>query len=316
MMSIATKLLKVFDPEIVAKNLKELRYRTLARYWLLARPEMPDPVFILGCSRAGTTVTFQTIRQTPHLLSFPYEIPQFWHSLWGPRNNNFESDAAGAEQALPSHRNRAFAHFYARLGKGRVLDKTCINILRIPYLYKLFPRAHFIYIHRDGRDNISSLMEGWRQRGRFDLKQYIGELPTAVEINDGEFNDWCFFLPPEWRAYNRDSLEDVCAYQWITANTLALEASQFIPEQQWIALRYEDIFERPVEMFRTVFERLDIPFTDKLRAHCTSLDEKPTSLVKGPPQKQKWHSQNPQAIEKILPKIRPLMIDLGYDPDS
>ncbi len=314
-MRAAKKLLKLFDRQILAKNLRELYFQARNHYWLLLQPEMPDPVFILGCSRAGTTVTFETMRASPHFRSFPYEIPQFWHSLRAPRDHGWDADIATAEDASEAHRRKAFAYFYAHLGQGRVLDKTCINILRLPYLYALFPQARFIYIQRDGRDNISSLMDGWKQQAHFALERLIGKLPAKVEIEGGRFKDWCFFLPPGWRAYNRASLEEVCAYQWMTANRMALDAKQLIPEQQWIQLRYEDIFCRPVEMFQAAFERLGLPFDEPLRARCASLSERPTSIVNGPPKQQKWRSQNRQAIENVLATISPMLIELGYDPD-
>lgn len=305
-------LKKIFDREFIGKNLVALNQRGKEQIYQLIHPGMPDPVFIIGCSRAGTTVTFETIRTSPDLLYFPYEIPQFWHSLVGPWDNNWTSEAASATDAEPDHRDRSLAHFYARLGKGLVLDKSCINVMRIPYLHSLFPNAHFIYIQRDGRDNISSLMEGWKQRGHFDLQQYLGKLPETVQINQGEFDDWCFFLPPDWRDYNSSSLEEVCAHQWITANQMALEAQILIPEDKWIHIRYEDIFEDPVEMFHNVFDRLQLPFSDKLIKHCATLNKRPTSIVNGPPKKEKWKTQNPEAINRILSKIKPMMKKLGY----
>jgi hypothetical protein len=66
-------------------------------------------------------------------------------------------------------------------------------------------------------------------------------------------------------------------------------------------------------MFRDAFARLDVAFTDDLRARCENL--RPTSIVKGKPMRQKWREHNPEAIERILPKIRPLMLEMGYDPD-
>jgi hypothetical protein len=310
-----SKLRKLFDRHILAKNLRELYFESRRRYWTVFQPEMPDPVFIIGCSRAGTTVTFETIRSSPYFRSFPYEIPQFWYRLRAPQDNAWESDVATAQHASEEHRRRALAYFYSRLGRGRVLDKTCINILRLDYLYALFPKAHFIYIQRDGRDNISSLIDGWKQHGHFALARLIGQLPARVEIDQGRFDDWCFFLPPGWREYSRASLEEVCAHQWITANRMALDAKQRIPEGQWIQLRYEDIFSRPVEMFQTVFERLGLPFDEPLRARCASLSKRPTSLVKGLPEQQKWRKHNRQAIETVLKKIRPMLIELGYGVD-
>ena len=307
---------KILDPEIREKNLRRLKHQLRGLYWDFRQPISPDPVFIVGCSRSGTTVTYETVATSPQLLSFGYEIPQLWNSLWGPLQNDWASESASEEDACPEHRNAALRYFYQRVGPGRLLDKTCINVMRLPYLYRLFPDATFIYIHRDGRDNISSMMDGWRHDGHFRLSQFFGPSPEPVAINDGEFTEWSFFLPPGWRDYNHASLEEVCAYQWLTANRMALDARKKIPQSQWIQLCYEDIFKRPVEMFREIFERLDIPFDQSLESHCASLNRRPTSIVKGMPKRQKWTENNPAAIEKILPVIRPLMEELGYDTDS
>jgi len=310
-------LRKLLDPEIREKNLRELRYQLRGLWWNMTRPVMPDPVFVVGCSRSGTTITYETLATAPQFLTFGWEIPQFWNSLYGPLNNGWHSEAAGAEHARPEHRDAAFRYFYQRLGPGWVLDKTCINVMRIPYLYKLFPQAKFVFIQRDGRDNISSMMDSWRMGrtdGRFELSQFFGPLPEPVAINGGEFREWAFFLAPGWREYNRSSLEEVCAFQWTSANRLALEAKRLVPSEQWIHLRYEDIFERPVEMFRDAFVKLGIPFTPKLEARCANLQ--PTSVVKGTPQKQKWREHNPEAIARILPTIAPMMRELGYDAEA
>lgn len=319
MAALVGKLLKLTQPEIRAKNLAALRWRARELAWAVLRPAMPDPVFVIGCSRSGTTVTFETIAASGHFLHFDYEIPQFWNALHGPRTNAWASEAATADDARPGHRARALAHYYARLGAGPVLDKTCINTMRVGYLLRLFPKARFVFIHRDGRDNVSSMMDGWRLGrvdGGFGLTQFFGPAPAPVMINGGEFREWHFFLPPGWRDFNDASLEEVCAYQWITANRLALEAARTVPAAQWIRLRYEDIFERPVEMFREVFERLGLPFDERMRAHCAGLAARPTSIVKGAPKRQKWKAHNPEAVERILPMIAPMMRELGYDADE
>jgi sulfotransferase family protein len=314
-----TSLPKLLDPEIRDKNLRLLGWRAKELAWSVMRPAMPDPVFVIGCSRAGTTITFETIAASGRFRHFDYELPQLWDGLYGPLTNGWDSEAADATDARAEHRNRALAYFYARLGAGPVLDKTCINTLRVPYLHALFPQAKFVFIQRDGRDNISSMMDGWRLGrldGGFGLQRYFGPSPEPVAINAGEFHEWHFFLPPGWRDYNQASLEEVCAFQWMSANRLALDASRSIPPQQWITLRYEDIFERPVAMFREAFKRLDVPLDARIEERCASLASRPTSVVKGVPKRQKWKDSNPAAIERILPMIAPLMHEMGYDADD
>jgi hypothetical protein len=304
---------KLADPEIRAKNVSALRYALRGLYWDMARPAAADPIFVVGCSRSGTTVTYETIAASARLLSFGHEIPEFWDSLWGPHHNGWDSEAAGAEAARPEHRVAAQRYFFQRLGGGQVLDKTCINVMRVAYLHRLFPQARFVYIHRDGRDNVASLMDGWQHNGHFALAKLLGPLPCAVNIGGGAFRDWSFLLPPGWRAYNDAPLEEVCAYQWVMANRLALDALAKLPAEQWIRLRYEDLFERPVDMFRDLFERLALPFDDAVRRRCATLDTRPTSIVHGAPKKEKWKERHAAKIESILPRIAPLMRELGYE---
>lgn len=305
---------KLLEPEVREKNLRALKWELRGKWWDVTRPVMPDPVFVVGCSRSGTTITYETLAASGRFLFFGWEIPQFWNGLHGPLTNGWQSEAAGATNARPEHRQAALRYFYQRLGAGWVMDKTCINVMRIPYLHRLFPAAKFVFIQRDGRDNISSMMDGWRvgrSDGRFELSQFFGPFPEPVAINGGEFKEWSFFLAPGWRDYSRASLEEVCAFQWISANRLALEAKKAIPPAQWVHMRYEDIFERPVEMFRAAFAQLDVAFTPDIEARCADL--KPTSVVSGAPKKQKWKEHNPEAVERILPTIAPLMRELGYD---
>ena len=308
---------KLLDAEIRAKNIQALKWAARGQWWRIARPAVPDPVFVVGCSRSGTTITYETLATSPAFLSFGWEIPQFWNQLHGPLTNGWHSEAAGAEDARPEHRQAALRYFYQRLGAGWVLDKTCINVMRVPYLYRLFPKAKFVFIQRDGRDNISSMMDGWRTGrvdGRFELSQFFGPFPEPVAIEGGEFKEWAFFLAPGWQEFNHASLAEACAFQWVSANRLALEARKLIPPNQWIHLRYEDIFERPVAMFREAFEQLGVPFTAELEQRCAHLQ--PTSVVKGTPQKQKWKENNPGSVEKILPMIAPMMRELGYDAEG
>ena len=46
----------------------------------------------------------------------------------------------------------------------RMLEKTPKNSLRIPFLAAVFPEARFIYLHRDPREVLASMMEAWTIR--------------------------------------------------------------------------------------------------------------------------------------------------------
>ena len=106
---------KLLDPEIRAKNLRALHWELRGLWWNLTRPAVPDPVFVVGCSRSGTTITYETLAAAPQFLKFGWEIPQFWDSLYGPLNNGWDSEAAGAEHAHPAHRSAALPVSYTHL---------------------------------------------------------------------------------------------------------------------------------------------------------------------------------------------------------
>lgn len=308
-----SSLHKILDPEIRAKNLQAAREWLRGRYWDLSRQHMPPPVFLVGCSRSGTTVTYETLAASRELIAIGYELPQFWNGLWGPHHNGWESEAADADVADPEHAQAFSRFFYSRVGKGRILDKTCINVMRIPYLLALFPEAHFIYLYRDGRANVSSLIDGWENDGHFGLTQFLGPSPVPVAIDNGRFHEWSFFLAPGWRDYNHATLEEACAFQWVAANERALAARELVPRAQWTEIRYEDLLDRPVEVFERVFGRLGITFDPHLRDIAGNLAQRPTSLVSGTPERDKWKKRNGARIERVLDRLQPMQQRLGYD---
>ena len=314
-MNVLKKLGKLRDPEIRAKNVRALYLAARELAWYGLRPALRNPIFVVGCSRSGTTVTYATLARAPGLISLGYETPQLWHRIWGPWHNGWESEAARWEDARPEHARAARRFWWARLGGGRLLDKTCINTLRVDYLAHLFPDAHFVYVHRDGRSNISSLIDGWRNGDHFALSKMLGPFPEQVAIENGRYRDWCFFLPPGWREYNRASLADVCAYQWMAANQRAIEGSEKVDESRWHPFRYEDLLQDPVGAFAALFSRLGLEYTDQIREQCASLSSHPTSMVTGPPDPNKWRERNGTEIEAIMPKIGEMQRRLGY-PDT
>ncbi|MDO6524840.1 sulfotransferase [Motilimonas sp. 1_MG-2023] len=304
---------KLTSADYLHKNLTALKQELKGQWWQITQPNTPDPIFIIGCSRSGTTVTFETLGESNEVVSLGYETPQLWHKLHGPQHNQWHSEAATAEDAQPAHRNAYFKHYYQRLSHGQILDKTCINILRLPYLYQLFPNAKFVFLYRNGRDNISSLMDGWRNHNHFGLNQFLGASPEPVNIEHGEFNQWHFFLPPQWRDYNQSSLAEVCAMQWLSANNLALEAKQLIPPQQWVELQYEQFIAQPVAQINRVCQQLELNFNPQMQRHCEQLSSRPTSMVSGKPEPEKWKKRNYDAIVSIQDTIAPLMQKLGYE---
>ena len=55
-----------------------------------------------------------------------------------------------------------------------MLEKTPKNALRLPFLARVFPEARFIYLHRDPRRVLASMMEAWTVGTVPDLPESAG----------------------------------------------------------------------------------------------------------------------------------------------
>lgn len=276
--------------------------------WRRNRVVTPAPVFVVGCSRAGTTIVKKTLARSAELTSIPAESFDFWGSVVNPANRGWDSDVATVEDATPAIIDRCREHYYGKLGGGRFLDKTCINGFKVPFLQAIWPDARFVYLRRDGRDNINSLIHGWQRYEQFKLYQ----LPVKTGLEGIPEGLWCFFLEPGWRDVLGSNLAKVCAHQWVSINQALLDARPQVDPSRWIELRYEDLFHRPEAMFEEAFERLELRYDDDMRAHCRNIADNKVSLAGTAPAPEKWKTQNREAIESILPDIAEMMQKLGY----
>jgi hypothetical protein len=264
---------------------------------LVVRTDAPKrPIFVLGCPRSGTTVLLQALLQSPELRSVHSEGHILWDAYHHPRRRGWDSDALGAEDV--SAREREYIYLAVRLWtRGRrFVDKTPESCLRIPYLEALFPDASYVFLRRRAADNVNSLIEGWRARPRF--VKY--RLPSG--------HSWSFVLVPGWRELVGTALEEVCARQYVACNEAVLDARDAIEPSRWHELSYEELVAAPGEVLGGLFEALGLP----LSSDAERVLRTPTRTTLTDPRPEKWREQNPEAIERILPLVRPIEARLGY----
>jgi hypothetical protein len=189
----------------------------------------------------------------------------------------------------------------------RLLEKTPENCLRLPFLLALMPDVRIIYLTRDGRSNINSLIQGWKQPHLFPGYQ----VPERLGIPGYTRERWAFTLIPGWRELASSPLEEICAWQWVRCNEAVLvhrERTQgSVP---YLGIRYEDLISDPPEVLARLASFLQIDFEKDLGHFAQRL---PKINVVSTPEREKWRRENPQAIERILPLIEPMMQRLGYD---
>ena len=218
------------------------------------------PVFIVSPPRAGSTLLFETLAQAPALYTIGHESHALIEGLPGlhPAHREFDSNRLDAAIATPELaaelRRRVLAELRDRDGQApvetplRLLEKTPKNALRVPFLARVFPEAHFVYLHRDPRQTLSSMLEAW-QSGRF---------RTYPQLPGWDGLPWSLLLVPGWRELRGRNLPEIVAAQWeITTRMLLDDLAQLPPERCHIA-RYDALVSQPGEEITRLCEALDL----------------------------------------------------------
>ena len=304
--------------ELLSKARKTLRYYRqravrAAREvrWGISQQALDRPTFVIGCSRAGTTLLYKTLSESRELGSLQRETHDFWVALHPLSEKGWRTHALAASDATDRDRRIVSRYFYAHTGTRRVVDKNNQNGLCVPYLHALFPDAHFVYIKRSPGDNIHSLIEGWGRADEF--ATWSSNLPADVRIDAGRYRRWCFFLFDGWQSYLERPIEEVCAAQYAAMNQGIMDAAKAIPSIQWTEVRYEDLVRDPVGGFRRVFESCGLAFTTTLEQHCASVLSIPYNTF-SEVRLDKWRTQgNRERIERVLPHVADVAAAMGYD---
>jgi hypothetical protein len=247
-------------------------------------------------------VAFSLLRMTPAFASLGQEGHVLWESFHHPREHGWRSNALGAGDV------RSFERRYlawaisslARPKRGRFLDKTPRNSLRLPYLDALFTDARYVFVQRDGRATVSSLVVAWRERRH---PAYV--LPVPYIIPGIPERHWNFILPPGWRELNGRALEDVCARQYVTATEAILDFRAGLPAERRVDLRYEDLLADPAGQMEHVHRALDVPFAD-------ADARRAREYVRTADRPEKWRTATPEEIKRVLPALDPMLQRTGY----
>ncbi|MGD9602581.1 MAG: sulfotransferase [Gammaproteobacteria bacterium] len=283
-----------------------------AAWWNVARPRAERPIFVIGCSRAGTTLVYKTLSESGEIGTLQRETHDFWVDLHPLSDKHWNTHGLNAEDASAADRAYVTRYFYAQTGHARWVDKNNQNGLCVGYLDALFADAHFVFIKRSPGDNINSLIEGWGRPEEF--ATWSDALPEPVNI-DGRYRKWCFFLADGWRDYLSRPIEEVCAFQYRALNAAVLADKARIPPARWTEIFYEDILRDPVGTFRGVFEHCGLIFDARLAHHCGHVLDIPYnafSTIKA----DKWREGRHAAqVERALPHVRDIARALGYDGD-
>ena len=266
------------------------------------------PVFIVSAPRSGSTLLFETLAKAEALWTIGDESHQLIEGLpklsVGP--GGVDSNRLTEEDADPITAQQIRVRFAERLinrdgvarwgrstGPVRMLEKTPKNSLRIPFFRTVFPDALFVYLYRDPRENLSSVMEAWKAGGWITY-------PNLVGWN----GPWSLLLPPGYQELRGKSLAQIAAFQWISANKYILSDLAALSKSHWIAVGYDQMIEDPAREMQRICEFIDVPVDGHLEGVVRG--KLPLSrYTLTPPVKDKWRKNGP-AIAAVLHEVLPV----------
>ena len=185
----------------------------------------------------------------------------------------------------------------------RFIEKTPKNALRLPFMEKIFPDALYIFLFRDVRANLSSMMEAWKAR------RWV----TYPNLKGWQGPPWSLLLPPGWQKLNGRPLEEICAFQWESANRILVDDLEKIPRQRWTTINYQLLLDDPESAVEQLCAFAGLEVDDRLRQRV----QKPlplSRLTHTQPAADKWR-KNEIEIESVLDSLAGIearLQTLGY----
>ncbi|WP_394388098.1 sulfotransferase family protein [Shewanella woodyi] len=277
------------------------------------------PIIILSAPRSGSTLLFETLSKSKNLWTIGGEshaVIEKYQQL-NITHKNFASNILNEKDWSPAL-DKALKHDFSiallnakgerynpNIGPIRFLEKTPKNSLRIDFFEKLFPDAYYIYLVRDPKENISSIMQAW-------LSQRFCTYPNLP----GWGGDWSLLLPPNWQQFKGQPLEAVATFQWQQANEMIMQSLAKIAQQRWHMINYQELIDSPTSVIEKLTQFCDLPFDHNLKKLCE--DGLPYSRYTiSKPEPNKWLS-NYSEIESIwgkigstLQKINSILVESG-----
>ena len=197
---------------------------------------------------------------------------------------------------------------FSRHRTKRFVEKTVSNCLRLGFVDEVFPDARIVYVVRDGRNSVNSLINSWLHPTRF----FTYDVPERLDMRGYPHGRWKFVLPPGWRRYVRRPLEEVCAFQWQSCNDAVLaEIAKPRYAGRVLRLRIEDVAACPADWLCRLAEFVGLRYDDYFRGLADDLPV--VNSADNDTSREKWRYQNRDMVERVVSTIQPTMWRLGYE---
>ena len=298
----------IFENAIGAEKFAEARQgapgTNTARPDAAHSPARPDhsalierPIFIVSPPRSGSTMLFEALAGASKLFAVHGESHGLIEGVrqFQPQLRGWDSNRLTAEDATETARQMLGANFHRAMrdrqgnppqGPARMLEKTPKNALRVGLFDAIWPDSAFVYLYRDARQTIASMIEAW-QSGRF---------RTYPQLPGWNGLPWSMLLVPGWRELNGLPLEQVAAHQWSIATNFLLDDLERLPRERVQCVDYGDVVDRPGEVVPALARSLGLDWQSELGGKLPLA----WSTVSAP-DRDKW-----RRIESVIESVRPI----------
>jgi len=294
-----------FEPSVPSSSPQELR-APLATRALAPRTCLRRPLFIVAAPRSGSTLLFETLAASEQIATVGGEAHWLIESIDAlrPGAPGVDSNRLRASHLTPPIAQNIKTQLLERLvdkhGRSlpsgsalRILEKTPKNSLRIPFLHEIFPDARFIFLWREPRGNLSSIIEAWRS-GRW----------RTYPALEGFVLPWSLLLPPGWQDLRGRPVEEIAAFQWKTTNQIILDDLKSMSGEAWTSVEYAELVRAPEVTVRRLCAFADLDFGAGL-AERVRQQLPPARHTLTPASPDKWRN-NAELLAPLLPALEAL----------
>ena len=278
-------------------------------------------VIIIGAGRSGTNILRDVLTSFNDFITWPCDEINY---IWRHGNRNYPTDEFSEALARPEvvgYIRDQFRRLSLSNPSATVVEKTCANTLRVPFLYRIFPQAKFIHLIRDGRDVAFSAAERWK--APLDLAyvmkkaRYVPKSDLCYYASRYLVNLFHRFTSPQKRVatwgprfsgmeevFQSNSVEVASAIQWKKCVESASQGLELVPDQQVHTLRYEDLTVSPADEFEKLFNFLGYIPSDSIEERISRISHRSVG---------RWRSFGDQRIiSSVSDAIRDTLVNYGY----
>jgi len=260
------------------------------------RDRFDRPIFIVSTPRSGSTLLFETLEHAPRLFTIGQESHWIIEDTadFDPAKRGWESNRLTAEDAKADAVQALAQAFYRDLrdregrppeGRVRMLEKTPKNALRVPFFAAAFPDSTFVYLYRDVRQSLASMMEAWAS----------GAFRTYPQLPGWTGYPWSLLLIPGWRDLIGQPLPVVAAHQWATTTNILLDDLTALPTERLRVVEHDAFLGTPNGVAGALARSLCLDWDRELGS------ELPLSKTTvSHPRPEKWRRLE-REIEEVLP---------------